>query len=77
MIEAMSGERMCFICQDDLGSDPVMALLCGHVFHTECISTYASTKGLPIERIKCPTCRVVSGEVGCLTLTFTLKPLGS
>ncbi len=37
------------------------ALLCGHVFHDECLHTYKDAKGVQeIAKLKCPTCRFSS-----------------
>ena len=30
----------CKFCLSEFGSDPVEGLLCGHVFHTDCINRY-------------------------------------
>jgi len=37
--------NLCVICQDSLGTEPVEALLCSHVFHTTCLDKYCSATG--------------------------------
>jgi hypothetical protein len=44
----------CVICQDTLGAGQDReALECGHVFHSECIRTFAETKQIPLKEA-CP-----------------------
>lgn len=47
-------------CQEVLS-----ALICGHVFHDDCIATYisASSNGYTRQNMPCPTCRVRGGMI--------------
>lgn len=46
-----SGKRRCIVCLDPLSSEKVMALPCGHLFHSACVGDW-------LERhATCPECR--------------------
>lgn len=54
------GPTECIIClteMDDSGEDPTRTLVCGHRFHTACVSEWLSKDG------RCPTCRHQIQEV--------------
>ena len=36
-------------------------LMCGHVFHTECITNYLEGSGTTINSVRCPICKVSAG----------------
>ena len=42
--------------------EKVLVLICGHVFHQECIHTYASVKQVNLEDLQCPTCKVSAND---------------
>ena len=44
----------CYICLEKNTKDHVTTLVCGHVYHTSCISNWFP------ENITCPTCRKVA-----------------
>ena len=45
--------------------EAVEALVCGHVFHTECLNAHLDTAGLTRCTLPCPTCKIIAphGEV--------------
>ena len=38
------------------------SLLCGHVYHTLCLSTYAQAQGRAINELKCPLCGMTTSD---------------
>ncbi len=60
---------LCPICHAELlglVTDPSHSLSCSgrHTFHEYCIQTYADTKGLGLQDIRCPVCRGAHDEAG-------------
>ena len=56
----------CAVClsvltPDDI--DPLTFLPCGHGYHRYCITTYASMRGVGIEDVPCPRCKVTPREM--------------
>jgi len=52
MVEA----SQCGICHV-ADADVVETLMCGHVFHSECVEGYQANLQISKMQIKCPTCR--------------------
>ena len=42
-----SKEKLCVLCQHKFGDEECESLICGHVFHAECLADYISTTGKP------------------------------
>ena len=62
----MADQPQCPICQAELGDDPadsVTLLLCSHSFHSECLQGYCTVAKMPLERIKCPICKMTSDDI--------------
>lgn len=58
---------LCYICQEELienfkgglrKSSDTWQLICGHIFHTNCISK--------IRKAECPTCRTATINIPCI-----------
>ncbi len=50
----------CVICKESVvgDSDEVLsALRCAQAFHSDCLQTYATGCGVPLNAVQCPTCR--------------------
>ena len=61
----------CPICYESLDASPVRSTLCGHVFHTTCLSMWLMT------RHTCPMCREpvhVGAHPTCITITAPQCP---
>ena len=44
----------CTVCHQEMTvEEPRTSLLCGHTFHTECVTKFATIKNLPLEQA-CP-----------------------
>ena len=60
-----SDADLCAICVETVDADPHRRLLCGHVFHSDCIGHW-TTRGESDANLRCPTCRcVVIDDNGC------------
>ena len=47
----------CQICQEQTGDGAWESLLCGHGFHSSCLSEFSSASGMSITELPCPVCR--------------------
>lgn len=47
--EAKVEEEECLICQEEMSQEKVAQLVCGHIFHKSCISSWLKRKA------SCPT----------------------
>ena len=57
-------EQECPICLEPLKAAPTQALLCGHVFHDDCLEEMMSCKRyVSIMRVPCPQCRTCGRDV--------------
>ena len=57
---------MCAICRSELDNEGAAntAMVCGHVFHKECIEEYAKVKNTALEHLRCPECRKSAADLG-------------
>ena len=55
---------MCAICREEMGNEEATAMVCGHVFHKECIEEYAKVKSTALEHLRCPVCRESAADLG-------------
>jgi hypothetical protein len=72
--------RDCSICQQEIveNAEPLIALHCMHVYHAECISTYADVESINpgdiLRKLRCPDCRKSGDDF--TTVVLDEIPLG-
>ena len=68
---AAKKDEVCSICfTTELGSDPCIMLLCGHIFHAACVGNLLkhkwSTLKISFAFMSCPSCKTPFKEIDCL-----------
>ena len=53
-------DTKCVFCLDMLNTGGAEGLICGHVFHSECIQQHIRVHSTSLEAVKCPICKCSS-----------------
>ncbi|CAK0819051.1 unnamed protein product [Prorocentrum cordatum] len=57
---AQDRDTMCAICWSDFDEAPCEALMCGHVFHAECLARDMEARGVSKRLQRCPKCKMTA-----------------
>ena len=66
-------DMKCVICMDKLDTEPTEGLVCGHVFHSECMLKLCQFQSTSMQSVKCPICKCSSLD---LTQANTITVMG-